>query len=153
MNESNDRATKTSEEDGYKWRKYGQKQVKGSEYPRSYYKCTHPTCLVKKKVERSHDGQITEIIYNGDHNHSKSQPSRRPTVGSAVLCGDSFEIGKGSGSGSDVKADPVWEEMQQGLDMTPPTSVVTQVSDIASTLSSHDEEDEDDVTQGKRRYK
>ncbi|KNA16399.1 hypothetical protein SOVF_089450 isoform A [Spinacia oleracea] len=57
--------------DGYNWRKYGQKQVKGSEYPRSYYKCTHPKCLVKKKVERSLDGQITEIVYKGEHDHPK----------------------------------------------------------------------------------
>ncbi|KAG8383062.1 hypothetical protein BUALT_Bualt05G0145600 [Buddleja alternifolia] len=56
-------------DDGYNWRKYGQKQVKGSEYPRSYYKCTHANCPVKKKVERSLDGQITEIIYKGQHNH------------------------------------------------------------------------------------
>ncbi|EYU28815.1 hypothetical protein ABFS82_12G096400 [Erythranthe guttata] len=56
-------------DDGYNWRKYGQKQVKGSEYPRSYYKCTHPKCPVKKKVERSLDAQITEIIYKGQHNH------------------------------------------------------------------------------------
>ncbi|XP_047319670.1 probable WRKY transcription factor 3 [Impatiens glandulifera] len=60
--------------DGYNWRKYGQKQVKGSEYPRSYYKCTHPNCPVKKKVERSHDGQITEIIYKGQHNHHQPSP-------------------------------------------------------------------------------
>ncbi|CAN7006180.1 hypothetical protein IGI04_009885 [Brassica rapa subsp. trilocularis] len=64
-------------EDGYNWRKYGQKLVKGSEYPRSYYKCTNPNCQVKKKVERSREGHITEIIYKGAHNHSKPPPNRR----------------------------------------------------------------------------
>ncbi|XP_027928143.1 probable WRKY transcription factor 3 isoform X1 [Vigna unguiculata] len=64
-------------DDGYNWRKYGQKQVKGSEYPRSYYKCTHLNCLVKKKVERAPDGHITEIIYKGQHNHEKPQANRR----------------------------------------------------------------------------
>ncbi|GFY88487.1 WRKY DNA-binding protein 3 [Actinidia rufa] len=68
-------------DDGYNWRKYGQKQVKGSEYPRSYYKCTHPNCPVKKKVERSLDGQITEIIYKGQHNHQPPQPSKRAKDG------------------------------------------------------------------------
>ncbi|KAI7736806.1 hypothetical protein M8C21_011241 [Ambrosia artemisiifolia] len=63
--------------DGYNWRKYGQKQVKGSEYPRSYYKCTHPNCMVKKKVERSVDGKIAEIVYQGEHNHSKPRVPRR----------------------------------------------------------------------------
>ncbi|KAL1545884.1 WRKY transcription factor 44-like [Salvia divinorum] len=60
--------------DGHNWRKYGQKQVKGSEYPRSYYRCTYPNCPVKKKVEKSLDGQIAEIVYNGEHTHLKSQP-------------------------------------------------------------------------------
>ncbi|GAA0172597.1 DNA-binding transcription factor [Lithospermum erythrorhizon] len=64
-------------DDGYNWRKYGQKQVKGSEFPRSYYKCTHPNCPVKKKVERSLDGQVTEIIYKGQHNHATPQTSKR----------------------------------------------------------------------------
>ncbi|KAL3819498.1 hypothetical protein ACJIZ3_005403 [Penstemon smallii] len=68
-------------EDGYNWRKYGQKQVKGSEYPRSYYKCTHSNCPVKKKVERSLDGQITEIIYKGQHNHSPPVKRSKDTAG------------------------------------------------------------------------
>ncbi|KAE8099506.1 hypothetical protein FH972_017484 [Carpinus fangiana] len=71
--------------DGYNWRKYGQKQVKGSEYPRSYYKCTHPNCPVKKKVERSLDGQIAEIVYKGEHNHSKPQPPKRNSSGTQGL--------------------------------------------------------------------
>lgn len=72
------REQKKKSEDGYKWRKYGEKQVKGSENPRSYYKCTHPNCSMKKKVERSLDGHIiTEIVYKGSHNHPKPHSSRR----------------------------------------------------------------------------
>ncbi|XP_011098678.1 probable WRKY transcription factor 4 [Sesamum indicum] len=63
--------------DGYNWRKYGQKHVKASECPRSYYKCTHPNCPVKKKVERSFDGRISEIIYKGQHNHEPPQSNKR----------------------------------------------------------------------------
>ncbi|KAF2291312.1 hypothetical protein GH714_022593 [Hevea brasiliensis] len=70
-------------EDGYNWRKYGQKQVKGSENPRSYYKCTYPNCPTKKKVERSLDGQITEIVYKGSHNHPKPQSTRRSSSSSS----------------------------------------------------------------------
>ncbi|XP_040384684.1 uncharacterized protein LOC102718700 [Oryza brachyantha] len=68
--------------DGYSWRKYGQKQVKGSEFPRSYYKCTHPTCSVKRKVEMTPDGQIAEIVYNGEHNHPKPYPLKKPSLSS-----------------------------------------------------------------------
>lgn len=64
-------------EDGYNWRKYGQKQVKGSENPRSYYKCTYPSCPTKKKVETTLEGCVTEIVYKGSHNHPKPQSTRR----------------------------------------------------------------------------
>ncbi|KAK4799392.1 hypothetical protein SAY86_024757 [Trapa natans] len=59
--------------DGYNWRKYGQKNVKGNEFIRSYYKCTHPNCLVKKQVERSLEGQIIDTVYFGQHDHPKPQ--------------------------------------------------------------------------------
>lgn len=77
-----------SSDDGYNWRKYGQKHVKGSEFPRSYYKCTHPNCEVKKLFERSHEGQITEIIYKGTHDHPKPQPSRRYNTGTIMSVQD-----------------------------------------------------------------
>ena len=40
-------------DDGYHWRKYGEKQVKGSPYPRAYYKCSHEGCMAKKIVEKN----------------------------------------------------------------------------------------------------
>ncbi|KAG2268206.1 hypothetical protein Bca52824_062761 [Brassica carinata] len=84
-------------DDGYNWRKYGQKQVKGSEFPRSYYKCTNPGCPVKKKVERSLDGQVTEIIYKGQHNHEPPQNTKRGNrESSANLNGSSVNNNRGS---------------------------------------------------------
>ncbi|KAF5815044.1 putative transcription factor WRKY family [Helianthus annuus] len=78
-----------SSDDGYNWRKYGQKVVKGSEHPRSYYKCTHPNCDVKKIFERSYTtGQITEIVYKGTHDHPKPQPSRRFSAGALMSIQD-----------------------------------------------------------------
>ncbi|CAM0955014.1 unnamed protein product [Alopecurus aequalis] len=66
-----------SSDDGYNWRKYGQKQMKGSENPRSYYKCSFAGCSTKKKVEQAPDGQVTEIVYKGTHNHPKPLNPRR----------------------------------------------------------------------------
>ncbi|KAL5203473.1 hypothetical protein ABZP36_014425 [Zizania latifolia] len=73
-----------SSDDGYNWRKYGQKQMKGSENPRSYYKCTFPGCPTKKKVEQSPDGQVTEIVYKGTHSHPKPQQNARGRAASGA---------------------------------------------------------------------
>ncbi|XP_074566617.1 putative WRKY transcription factor 26 [Curcuma longa] len=69
-------------DDGYNWRKYGTKPVRGTENPRNYYRCTHPNCPTKKKVESSSDGQITEIVYNGVHSHPKPRFTRRTSASS-----------------------------------------------------------------------
>ena len=129
-------------EDGYNWRKYGQKQVKGSEYPRSYYKCTQSNCQVKKKVERSHDGHITEIIYKGNHNHVKPHSSRRTSVPSNDEMSETAEANETSDR---VDIDTVWGNIQlrakdakynpdgqpEGQERTSSPSVVTDVSDTA----------------------
>jgi WRKY transcription factor 1 len=60
-------------EDGYHWRKYGQKNVRGNEFVRSYYRCTHPNCQAKKQLERSHDGKTIDTNSFGKHEHPKPQ--------------------------------------------------------------------------------
>ncbi|KAG8079175.1 hypothetical protein GUJ93_ZPchr0007g3514 [Zizania palustris] len=57
-------------DDGYKWRKYGQKSIKNSPNPRSYYRCTNPRCNAKKQVERALDDPDTLLVtYEGLHLH------------------------------------------------------------------------------------
>jgi len=63
--------------------------VEGSENPRSYYKCTYHSCSMKKKVERSlADGRITQIVYNGAHNHPKPLSTRRSSSGGVAAAED-----------------------------------------------------------------
>ncbi|KAI3693817.1 hypothetical protein L1987_76769 [Smallanthus sonchifolius] len=57
-------------DDGYRWRKYGQKAVKNSRFPRSYYRCTNASCNVKKRVERCMgDPSFVITTYEGQHTH------------------------------------------------------------------------------------
>ncbi|XP_022969193.1 probable WRKY transcription factor 69 isoform X1 [Cucurbita maxima] len=57
--------------DSWAWRKYGQKPIKGSPYPRGYYRCSSSKgCPARKQVERSRvDPTKLVITYAFDHNH------------------------------------------------------------------------------------
>ncbi|KAF8719487.1 hypothetical protein HU200_024210 [Digitaria exilis] len=87
-----EQSNRASSDDGYNWRKYGQKQMKGSENPRSYYKCSFPGCPTKKKVERSPDGHVTEIVYRGTHNHPKPQSTRRNSSSAPASASASYVL-------------------------------------------------------------
>nr|QCV57328.1 WRKY transcription factor [Fagopyrum tataricum] len=53
------------------WRKYGQKPIKGSPYPRGYYRCSSSKgCLARKQVERNRSNPKMFIVtYTAEHNH------------------------------------------------------------------------------------
>ncbi|CAN8248160.1 unnamed protein product [Cochlearia groenlandica] len=57
--------------DVWAWRKYGQKPIKGSPYPRGYYRCsTSKGCLARKQVERNRsDPAMFIVTYTAEHNH------------------------------------------------------------------------------------
>lgn len=62
--------------DSWAWRKYGQKPIKGSPYPRGYYRCSSSKgCPARKQVERSRlDPSMLVITYSCDHNHPWPTP-------------------------------------------------------------------------------
>ncbi|KAL8171441.1 hypothetical protein V2J09_023245 [Rumex salicifolius] len=59
--------TEIPPDDGYTWRKYGQKEILGALFPR----CTHQrlyNCPAKKQVQRlNHNPRIFRVIYRGHH--------------------------------------------------------------------------------------
>ncbi|KAF5804984.1 putative transcription factor WRKY family [Helianthus annuus] len=60
-----------------RWKKYGQKMVKGTPHPRNYYKCTSAGCTVSKHIEKVIDGssEVT-ITYKGVHDHNMPVPKK-----------------------------------------------------------------------------
>ncbi|KAL1552770.1 WRKY transcription factor [Salvia divinorum] len=68
-------------DDGYGWRKYGQKEILGAKHPRGYYRCTFRHahgCLATKQVQKSdEDPAIFEITYRRKHtcNRAPNNPS------------------------------------------------------------------------------
>ncbi|KAI3824506.1 hypothetical protein L1987_05966 [Smallanthus sonchifolius] len=63
--------TNTPPYDSWAWRKYGQKPIKGSPYPRGYYRCSSSKgCPARKQVERSRtDPTMMMVTYSCEHNH------------------------------------------------------------------------------------
>ncbi|CAA6671573.1 unnamed protein product [Spirodela intermedia] len=58
-------------EDGFSWRKYGQKDILGAAHPRGYYRCTHRNtqgCPATKQVQRADgDSSVFNVLYKGEH--------------------------------------------------------------------------------------
>ncbi|KAL9687957.1 hypothetical protein QQ045_032369 [Rhodiola kirilowii] len=84
--------------DCWAWRKYGQKPIKGSPYPRGYYRCSSSKgCPARKQVERSHaDPTMLVITYSSDHNHSLPGPSRNQSTTVAATTDNNNENSESS---------------------------------------------------------
>ncbi|XP_073038703.1 probable WRKY transcription factor 53 isoform X2 [Primulina eburnea] len=76
--------------DGYSWRKYGQKVILNTDHPRAYYRCTYlntQRCLAKKHVQRTDDDpSIFEVVYKGKH--SCVQETVKQNKGNLVFSSD-----------------------------------------------------------------
>ncbi|XP_047951537.1 probable WRKY transcription factor 41 [Salvia hispanica] len=57
-------------DDGYSWRKYGQKHILGAKYPREYYRCSlksSASCPARKQIQRLDDATMFKVTYRGRH--------------------------------------------------------------------------------------
>ncbi|XP_062107227.1 WRKY transcription factor 1-like [Humulus lupulus] len=147
-------------EDGYNWRKYGQKLVKGNEYVRSYYRCTHPNCLVKKQLECSHEGKIVDIVYFGQHDHPKLQHNIPVAVGFVLSIVEEKQrrvasLTPAEGTSVDEHRKPPTQNDHVDTPLTPKIAAMPSNDSSKSTLSQSNKikDDSDDDPDFKRQKK
>lgn len=135
-------------DDGYNWRKYGQKLVKRKVFIRSYYKCTYSNCLAKKQVQRSYDGSRTDIKYIGKHEHPKPQFSPPLSASSPPI-----EVKK-----LDMEVTAASEAYQGTSEGTEPAAAPMQLiplttndGEVSQSQNSHDDIDDEDSPKTKKQ--
>ncbi|GMI91992.1 WRKY DNA-BINDING PROTEIN 14, WRKY DNA-binding protein 14 [Hibiscus trionum] len=127
--------------DLWAWRKYGQKPIKGSPYPRGYYRCSSSKgCSARKQVERSRtDPNMLVITYTSEHNHP--WPTQRNALAGSTRSQPS-KTNNASSSSSASKINPKEEELKDSSnDALSPTNVAA----VSSTASASAKEETEDV--------
>uniref|UniRef100_A0A1J3E538 WRKY transcription factor 1 n=1 Tax=Noccaea caerulescens TaxID=107243 RepID=A0A1J3E538_NOCCA len=134
-------------EDGYNWRKYGQKLVKGNEFVRSYYRCTHPNCKAKKQLERSSGGQVVDTVYFGEHDHPKPLGSAAVPISQDKRSEVFSTVSKEKSPGSSVQTPRVTEPPKIHV------SVISSKDDSQSSRMKSDNTNKDINSPASKRRK
>ncbi|KAL6614573.1 hypothetical protein ACP70R_036843 [Stipagrostis hirtigluma subsp. patula] len=133
--------------DSWAWRKYGQKPIKGSPFPRAYYRCSSSKgCPARKQVERSRaDPDKVIVTYSFEHNHSsavpraQNRPPQKPKpqppepaeesvsvdahVGAATdMCAGATLVTEGGGAAAAVDVHDDFRWLYDGVSVTSSTS-------------------------------
>uniref|UniRef100_A0A3N7H682 TIR domain-containing protein n=1 Tax=Populus trichocarpa TaxID=3694 RepID=A0A3N7H682_POPTR len=130
--------------DLWAWKKYGQKHIKGSPYPRGYYRCSSTKgCLAKKHVERSrNDPNMLVITYNSEHNHP--WPTQRNALaGSTRSQPTKSNAASKSSTGAQARktANTKEDQKESSNDTLSPTDIIGG----SSTASASVKEESDDI--------
>ncbi|CAK7357370.1 unnamed protein product [Dovyalis caffra] len=132
--------------DLWAWRKYGQKPIKGSPYPRGYYRCSSSKgCSARKQVERSRtDPNMLVITYTSEHNHP--WPTQRNALaGSTRTQPTKGNASSRSSTGSQAQktGNTKEEQKESSNDTLSPTNI--NVGCSSSTASASVKEEFDDI--------
>ncbi|XP_020581495.1 probable WRKY transcription factor 65 [Phalaenopsis equestris] len=120
--------------DSWAWRKYGQKPIKGSPYPRGYYRCSSSKgCPARKQVERSRADPTTFIVtYSADHDHSwpaTAKTHRRHHNSPAETTGDISPPQSDNSKPREAESNPVSSDNSLSTDLMVDESAEFMIAD------------------------
>ncbi|KZV35191.1 putative WRKY transcription factor 53-like [Dorcoceras hygrometricum] len=122
-------------DDGYSWRKYGQKYILGAKYPRSYYRCTYrlvQNCWATKQVQRSDDDlTVFDIIYKGKHTCNQCCTNTVPPPASPEK--QKLKL---------IDGQNLQGQQKQALSLSASTEEMPALFSFQSTFAFHDEENQ-----------
>ncbi|CAK9319100.1 unnamed protein product [Citrullus colocynthis] len=122
--------------DIWAWRKYGQKPIKGSPYPRGYYRCSSSKgCMARKQVERNRsDPGMFIVTYTAEHNHPA--PTHRNSLAGSTRQKPITTMPTASGSEKPDPKQPVCSSEEQ-------STITESKEEKEELLMAEDEEDDD----------
>lgn len=123
-------------DDGFAWRKYGQKEILNSKSPRCYFRCTHKPahgCKAQRQVQKLEDGSdMFHITYFGHHTCPAS-PTSFSKHGLVLDFQDSKRHQYFSASPASITNIPIDTFVKQEVDSK------AQSTDVSDNVSSADE--------------
>ncbi|CAL5054878.1 unnamed protein product [Urochloa decumbens] len=122
--------------DLWAWRKYGQKPIKGSPYPRGYYRCSSSKgCPARKQVERSRtDPSLLVITYNSEHNHP--WPTQRNALAGSTRSHHAKNSKNNSSSSHDLQKPIVKAELDQTPAVASGATTATGATSTTTTATT-----------------
>lgn len=118
--------------DSWAWRKYGQKPIKGSPYPRGYYRCSSSKgCPARKQVERSRaDPNMLVVTYSCEHNHPWPASRHNNPNTNHQKATSSSSVSVAAATTTNLTTASVSEEEQEEEKMKPVTNPSNQSQEI-----------------------
>ncbi|OIW02005.1 hypothetical protein TanjilG_11598 [Lupinus angustifolius] len=127
--------------DIWAWRKYGQKPIKGSPYPRGYYRCSSfKGCLARKQVERNKSEPSMFIVtYTGEHNHPA--PTHRNSLAGSTRQKPQAATGEESDKMCAKTTSPETSEAEEEVEFAHQSVTKSESKEDIEDLMNDDEEE------------
>uniref|UniRef100_A0A0D3EVL4 WRKY domain-containing protein n=1 Tax=Oryza barthii TaxID=65489 RepID=A0A0D3EVL4_9ORYZ len=130
-------------DDGYQWRKYGQKKINNTNFPRSYYRCSYHRerrCPAQKHVQQRDGDDVPAlhvVVYTHEHTgRPPSFPTRRRTTPS------SLRRLRGVGGGG---LQPQFVDHRAAMEERERQVLVSSLARVLQGRQCYDDDDDDDT--------